>query len=198
MHAATGLKTLPNRRPVVRAEPDDVLRTCRRVAELIRTDATKPWVVEAARKAVADIVLAGNTDDSYERQRYACALGVWSWVKKNIAYVHDPHDQHRFTEFLCDSENLLRMRAGDCDEHTVLAGAMLASLGFAPVEPIIGGVGDVPLHICPIVSIPGYSSNFIVNGRPMVFVDTTINRPFGARAGDDRWTWWQYKQPRSA
>lgn len=197
MHA-TGLKTLPNRRPVIRAEPDDVLRTCRRVTELIRSDATNPWVVEAARMAVADAVLDGNTDDSYERQRYACVLAVWRWVKRNIAYVHDPHDQRRFTEFLCDSENLLRMRAGDCDEHTVLTGAMLASLGFHPVVPIIGGIGNEPLHICPIVQIPGWRSDFVVDGRPMTFVDTTIDRPMGARAGNGHWTWWQYQYPRSA
>lgn len=65
------------------------------------------------------------------------AQAVYQWMKHNIAYVRDPH----FIEWVQDAEATLKIRSGDCDDMTVLSGALLMSLGV-PCRILIIGQKD--------------------------------------------------------
>lgn len=146
--------------------------------------------------------------DDYPRRRLAAAIGVWRWVKANIAYVQDPHNGSP-TEFLADCENILRMKAGDCDEHTRLVLAMWRALGFGAVIPAVGGPRRFdrngveepwfPVHVFPMISVPGVRGIPIKIGgvsREWLVADTTIHQPFNHFAGDASWRFCFYRGKR--
>ncbi|MEX1159542.1 MAG: transglutaminase-like domain-containing protein [Balneolaceae bacterium] len=53
------------------------------------------------------------------------ADAVYSWMKKNIAYVNDPSG----IEWLQTAKRTMDQKFGDCDDQSVLAGALLSSIG---------------------------------------------------------------------
>lgn len=157
-------------------------------------------VITLARAVASPYIL--NAGD-VEQREYAKLYAVNEWIKRNIAFVMDPHDGKRHTELLSDTENILRYRAADCDEHVILAGAMLRALGFrSRVKGVDGRLHDqieiwvsgpfdpsakqhVPAHV--------YILAWTLGGNPYI-VDTTLtDKPFGARAGDDTWKHWHVR-----
>lgn len=180
---------LPRRRAVAVEAPDDVILTCRCIDEQIARDCTRPWVVEAARQAAS--IPTRMAVGSYEGRRFASLQGIHAWVMSHIAYVHDPHKRDASgkwvsSELIADCENIMRTGAGDCDEHTILVGAMCRALGFHPVYIMVGGRRGMPEHVFPEVVCPG---------RGRVTVDTTIDKGLGRKAGDHNWTFWQWHEP---
>lgn len=152
--------------------------------QLIISGANYPPVVMYARQAVAQEVLSARTPQD---RLLGQVRGVWRWVRDNIAFIMDP-DNGRPTEFLSDVENILRLRAGDCDEHSIIAGAMLRSLGFRHIQLAVGGRSDVgPEHVFLIVWL---------DRERYVVVDTTLtDDEFGTLAGegDPSWNYWVFK-----
>ncbi|MDZ7361174.1 MAG: transglutaminase family protein [candidate division KSB1 bacterium] len=61
-----------------------------------------------------------------------CAL--FDWVKNNIRYTKDTYR----VELLHSARRMLELRAGDCDDMTILLAAMLESVGH-PVRLVIVG-----------------------------------------------------------
>jgi len=64
---------------------------------------------------------------------------LFRWVQQNIRYTKDPIR----LEVLHSAKRILELRAGDCDDMTILLGAMLESVGH-PVRLVI--VGPTPVH----------------------------------------------------
>src|ERR1044071_4769791 len=100
------------------------------------------------------------------RMGEVCAL--FDFVKRNIRYTRDIFR----VELLHSARRMLELRAGDCDDMTILLGAMLLSTGH-PVRLVLAGFRpNKPhsySHIYPEVN---------VRGR-WVAIDATADRPMG-------------------
>ena len=76
------------------------------------------------------------------RDADAIASRVYTFMVRNVAYVRDPYG----LEQLQAPTVTLEIKAGDCDDHTTLGGALLASLGV-PVRVRVVGKGETPSHV---------------------------------------------------
>jgi transglutaminase-like putative cysteine protease len=86
---------------------------------------------------------------------------LYTWGKKNLRYVPDVQG----VEYIQAPRVVLRSRAGDCDDFTVLLAALAESIGFDVIIKVISlgprrpfshvypmvrrGEGQVPLDITP-------------------------------------------------
>jgi transglutaminase-like putative cysteine protease len=59
---------------------------------------------------------------------------LFEWVQKSVRYTRDPFR----VEVLHSARRILELRAGDCDDMTILLGAMLESIGH-PIRLVIVG-----------------------------------------------------------
>jgi hypothetical protein len=59
------------------------------------------------------------------RDYHAIATAIYAWMKKNIEYVRDPDG----IEWLQTPLKTLEIGYGDCDDQSILAGALLSSIG---------------------------------------------------------------------
>lgn len=180
------LGNVPMRAPVVVYGDDDLRRTLSIMVRLINRDATQPWVILAAREACAGANLG---QPNTEAREVATMRAICNWVRKHIAFVMDPHANGRYHEVLADSENVLRSRVGDCDEHAVLTGAMNKAAGIRRIRLWVGGPRKpgtmrwVPQHVW---------SAGTTRGRREINLDTTLpGRPFGSLPGPGfpRWVY---------
>lgn len=100
------------------------------------------------------------------RMGEACAL--FDFVKRNIRYTRDIFR----VELLHSARRMLELRAGDCDDMTILLGAMLMSTGH-PVRLVLAGFRRHKphsySHIYPEVN---------VRGR-WIAIDATVDKPIG-------------------
>lgn len=64
---------------------------------------------------------------------------LFEWVQQNVRYTKDPFR----LEVLHSARRILELRAGDCDDMTILLGAMLESIGH-PIRLVI--VGPTPVR----------------------------------------------------
>lgn len=64
---------------------------------------------------------------------------LFEWVQKNVRYTKDPFR----LEVLHSARRILELRAGDCDDMTILLAAMLESIGH-PIRLVI--VGPTPVR----------------------------------------------------
>ena len=109
-----------------------------------------------------------------DRLGEVCAL--FEWVRRNVRYTRDIFR----VELLHTARRLLQLRAGDCDDMTILLGAMLLSTGH-PVRLVLTGFDAARPHV--------YSHIYLevnVNGH-WIPADTTLATPIGT-APPARWT----------
>ena len=103
------------------------LVTARMIARLIREGAKDFYVRQKAIQIFRGYgVLPKN--------RFGEVVALFDWVKKNIRYTRDIFR----TELLHSARRMLELRAGDCDDMTILLGAMLMSTGH-PVRLALAG-----------------------------------------------------------
>lgn len=103
-------------------------QTARVMCEHIRRDARSPIVISTARRICATARCQSASD---------AARAVWLFVKQRVRFVHDDDLIARLfgeqdqLELLIAPAALLQMKqpAGDCDDFTMLACALLAALG---------------------------------------------------------------------
>lgn len=63
---------------------------------------------------------------------------VWNWIRTNIRYTLDPYPHDTYQR----ARRTLELRAGDCDDLVIFAGAVLHNLGY-PIKIItIDTTGD--------------------------------------------------------
>jgi transglutaminase-like putative cysteine protease len=101
--------------------------TVRRMISLIREGAKDFYV----RQRAIDVLFAIGVPP----KDYLGEIGaIFRFVQGHLRYTRDPHQ----TEVLHSARRLLSLRAGDCDDHTILLGAMLKSIGH-PVRIVLTG-----------------------------------------------------------
>lgn len=147
-------------RLVPRGNPG-TLTTARMIADLIR-DGAKDFVV---RQCAIDVFRKYGIP---AKDRFGEAMALFEWVRRNIRYTRDIFE----VELLHTARRMIELRAGDCDDMTILLGAMLLSTGHPVRIALVGFQPDKPhsySHIYPEV---------LVKGRWMA-ADATTPRPFG-------------------
>jgi hypothetical protein len=103
------------------------MRTAEHVKRLIR-EGVKDFYV---RQKAIDILLARRVPPKH----YLGEIdALFRWVQRNVRYTKDPYR----VEVLHSPRRMLELRAGDCDDMTILLGSMLESIGH-PVRLILTG-----------------------------------------------------------
>jgi transglutaminase-like putative cysteine protease len=89
------------------------------------------------------------------KDRWAEIEALFRWVQENIRYTRDIFR----VELLHTARRMLELRAGDCDDMTILLGAMLVSTGH-PVRLALTGFRaakpHIYTHIYPEVQVHGH------------------------------------------
>jgi transglutaminase-like putative cysteine protease len=140
------------------------LVTARIIARLIREGAKDFYV----RQKAIEIF---RTHRVRPKDRAEEVRALFDWVRRNIRYTRDVFR----TELLHSARRMLELRAGDCDDMSILLGAMLVSTGH-PVRLVLAGFrANKPQgysHIYPEVNVRGW----------WIPVDATLDRPMGSAA----------------
>jgi len=74
---------------------------------------------------------------------YAEANALYSWVRQNIRFTKDPVNK----ETLYPPAELLQIRAGDCDDISMLLATLLMSVGYAARLMTVAANGDEFSHV---------------------------------------------------
>jgi transglutaminase-like putative cysteine protease len=102
------------------------------------------------------------------KDRFGEVSALFDWVRRNIRYTRDIFR----VELLHSARRMLELQAGDCDDMTILLGAMLISTGY-PVRLVLAGFQPhkphVYSHIYPEVNVVGQ----------WIPIDGTMQRPIG-------------------
>jgi hypothetical protein len=109
------------------AGPAGSLKTAQHMAGLIQQGARDFQLRQAA---IAILVQRGVRPKDYLGEIKA----LFEWVQQNLRYTRDPLR----VEVLHSAPRLLQLRAGDCDDFSILLGAMLESIGH-PVRLVLAG-----------------------------------------------------------
>lgn len=137
------------------------LVTARIIAKLIR-DGAKDFYV---RQKAIEVFRAYGVKPK-NRIGEVCAL--FDFVKRNIRYTRDIYR----VELLHSARRMLELRAGDCDDMTILLGSMLMSTGH-PVRLVLAGFRRNRPH-----SYSHIYPEVRVGGR-WVAIDATVDKPIG-------------------
>ncbi len=97
------------------------------------------------RLAAVQIVEEANVP---QRDRAGIIRALHSFVRDNIRYVNDI----RGVETLQTPERTLELRAGDCDDKSILLSSLLEALGFKTRFHAVGFKVGVLSHVFPEVS----------------------------------------------
>ena len=137
------------------------LVTARIIARMIREDAKDFYV----RQKAIQIFRAYGV---HPKDRFGEVCALFEWVRRNVRYTRDIFR----VELLHSARRMLELQAGDCDDMTILLGAMLLSTGH-PVRLVLAGFRPnrphAYSHIYPEVN---------VRGR-WIAIDATVSRPMG-------------------
>src|SRR5215471_15054758 len=137
------------------------LVTARLIAQLVREGAKDFYV----RQKAIEIFRAYQIRP---KDRFGEVCALFDWVRRNIRYTRDIFQ----VELLHTARRMLDLKAGDCDDMTILLGAMLMSTGHPVRLALVGFRPDRPhsySHIYPEVN---------VRGR-WIAIDATAQHPIG-------------------
>jgi hypothetical protein len=137
------------------------LVTARLIAWLIREGAKDFYV---RQKAIQIFRLYGIPP----KDRFGEVGALFDWVRRNIRYTRDIFR----VELLHTARRMLELRAGDCDDMTILLGAMLMSTGHPVRLALVGFRRNKPhvySHIYPEVRVCGR----------WIPIDATVDYPMG-------------------
>jgi transglutaminase-like putative cysteine protease len=137
------------------------LATARLIARLIQQGAKDFYV---RQRAIGIFRLCGVR----AKDRLGEVRALFEWVRRNIRYTRDIFQ----VELLHTARRMLELRAGDCDDMTILLGALLMSTGH-PVRLVLAGFRPSRPH-----SYSHVYPEALVKGRWLA-LDATMNRPFG-------------------
>lgn len=88
------------------------------------------------------------------------AHAIFSWVHKNIRFTKDPVSKEK----LYPPSELLKIRAGDCDDISTLIAALGMSLGYSARLITIGANSQNPqefVHVYAELEVPAGSGNWV-------------------------------------
>jgi len=141
--------------------PRGTIASARLIAELIRRGSRDFYV---RQKAIRIFREAGAPP----KDRWAEVCALFHWVRGNVRYTRDIFR----TELLHTARRMIELRAGDCDDMTILLGAMLISTGHPVRLALTGFRPNKPQgysHIYPEVHVQG----------KWIALDATMDRPIG-------------------
>src|SRR4029078_16516 len=137
------------------------LATAEIIGRMVRRGA-KDFLVR--QKAIQIFRIAGVKP----KDRFGEIRALFEWVRRNMRYTRDIFP----LELLHTARRMLGLRAGDCDDMTILLGAMLMSTGH-PVRLILAGFRKKKphaySHIYPEVNVRG----------GWIAIDATVDQPIG-------------------
>jgi transglutaminase-like putative cysteine protease len=137
------------------------MSTARLIAAMIR-DGAKDFVVR--QNAIR--IFREYCVPPKDRLGEVCAL--FCWVRDHIRYTRDIFR----VELLHTPRRMLELRAGDCDDMTILLGSMLLATGHPVRLALTGFRANRPhsyTHIYPEVNVQGH----------WIALDATMNKPMG-------------------
>jgi transglutaminase-like putative cysteine protease len=140
---------------------DGTLVTARIIARMIR-DGAKDFYVRQRAIQIFRVYRVPAKD------RFGEVCSLFDWVRRNVRYTRDIFR----VELLHTPRRMLELRAGDCDDMTILLGSMLLSTGH-PVRLVLVGFRPRRPHL--------YSHIYpevLVRGRWLA-LDATMPRPIG-------------------
>lgn len=88
------------------------------------------------------------------------AEAVYNWVRSNIRFTKDPVTKEKLTP----PRELLKLRAGDCDDISMLAGAFLIALGYPARLVTVAANANQPnefTHVYVEGEVPPGSGNWV-------------------------------------
>lgn len=136
-------------------------RTVEYIKALIRSGAKDFYV---RQKAIDILLERGVTPKDYRGEIKA----LYEWVQQNVRYTKDPFR----VEVLHSARRMLQLRAGDCDDMTILLGAMLEAIGH-PVRIVLAGPDSLRPRLFTHVYLEAYDK-----GR-WIPLDPTMPYPMG-------------------
>jgi hypothetical protein len=140
------------------------------------------WGTQKTTTHIQNLIRAG-AKDFYVRQKaidilFAKAVkpkdylgeikALFEWVQQNIRYTKDPFR----VEVLHSARRMLELRAGDCDDMTIVLGSMLEAIGH-PVRLVITGPDPLRPQLFSHIYLETYH-----NGR-WIPLDATMPYPMG-------------------
>ncbi|MCK6620974.1 MAG: transglutaminase domain-containing protein [Calditrichaceae bacterium] len=137
------------------------LATLRYITDLIKKGA-KDFCIR--QKAIDIFIQCGIRPKDYGGEVHA----LFEWVRRNIRYTRDIYR----VELLHSARRILELKAGDCDDMTILLGAMLMSTGHPVRLVVVGFRPEKPhaySHIYPEVNIRDR----------WIPIDATVRYPMG-------------------
>jgi hypothetical protein len=93
---------------------------------------------------------------------------LFEWVKNNVRYTRDIHR----VELLHTARRMLELRAGDCDDMTILLAAMLKAIGH-PVRLALVGFNPRRKTLFTHIYLEVFDKGVWIP------LDPTVNRPMG-------------------
>ena len=120
---------------------------------------------QSANMALRELTLSIIFPACAPRDEYSQALAIGSWVQEKIRYVHEGRETFQ------RPETTLRLKAGDCDDHTLLIASMLGTVGIKNRLCIVK-IRNRWAHIFPvaIVLVRG-------EGHHRLTLDSTLDEP---------------------
>lgn len=140
--------------------PPGVRVTLKVMAQLVRTGKTDVAVRDLAQQIVQSLP---SKDYLGEVET------IWQWVRNNIRYVRDVQG----VETVATPGRTLQSRSGDCDDQSVLIGALLSSIGHK--------IRFAALAFSPHRYSHVFAETMIGRGgaRRWIALETTENKAFG-------------------
>ncbi|MBZ5701875.1 MAG: transglutaminase-like domain-containing protein [Acidobacteriia bacterium] len=137
------------------------LVTARIVAQLINDGAKDLYV----RQKAIEVFRAYRIRP---KDRFGEVWSIFDWVRRTTRYTRDIFR----VELLHSARRTLELKSGDCDDFTILLGAMLVSTGH-PVRLVLAGFRPHKPH--------SYSHIYpeVLIGKRWVALDATTDKPMG-------------------
>lgn len=158
----------------------DQLQALRTLENLIVRGGEHPRVVAAARKIVLD---CPSRDDECELQAIYDAVKSGTPLVRALARGFPYRADPKTLDFFASADRLLAMCdagacGGDCDEHTVLCGALAHALGFTVGARAFGRTHDEYVHVYAVALLPKKAESARQRDIHIVGMDTTVPRAF--------------------
>lgn len=119
--------------------------TLKKLIGLVRVGLIDPRI----RQSTIQIVKSAGVDPV---NHLAAARVIFSWIKSNIAFVNDPAGVETLQ---APDLTLYKLKAGDCDDHSILLATMAGSIGIPARFVTIGANVERFSHIFPELRIRG-------------------------------------------
>jgi hypothetical protein len=128
-----------------------VAQTVQVMRQLIDQDLANPDFVNFAKTLVANVPA---------HDEWAEVEAIYNWVHNNIRFVKDPYTK----ETLYPPSELLKLKSGDCDDISMLLGALYLAVGYPARLATVSANAQSPgefSHVFPEVEVPPDSNNWV-------------------------------------